>query len=202
MLSEFKADLQRYRELGVSTREIVLNPAVWAIFWHRFGHWAYKEDSPRILRPILKTIYILGALYFEALQQMRLDCSATIGPGLHIAHNGGIVLHPETVIGKRCNMGHQVTIGTPGIGRHGVPQIGDGVYVGTGSVLIGGIRIGDGARIAANSLVNRDVPAGATVMGVPAQIVKMGPQAVLETTAQEAEPEAEPCDECDARGAK
>lgn len=188
MMGKFKADLQRYRELGVSKQEIALNPAVWAIFWYRFGHWVYKEGSPRVLRPVLKVVYNFGALYFEAVQQMRLDCSATIGPGLHIAHNGGIVLHPKTVIGARCNMGHQVTIGTPGLGRQGVPQIGDGVYLGTGSVIIGGIRIGDGARVAANSLVNRDVPAGVTVMGVPAQIVRRGPAGV-ERTAVQAEPD-------------
>ncbi|MGH9563693.1 MAG: serine acetyltransferase, partial [Terracidiphilus sp.] len=109
MLKEFKADLGRYRELGVTSREIALNPAVWAIFWYRFGHWAYKENPPYVFRPLLKLTHLIGAVYFEALQQMRLDCSATIGPGLHIAHNGGIVLHPNAIIGSRCNMGHQVT---------------------------------------------------------------------------------------------
>jgi len=201
MLSKFKADLERYRELGLSKRDIALNPAVWAIFWYRFGHWIYKEASPRIVRPVLRMVYVFGALYFEAVQQMRLDCSATIGPGLHIAHNGGIVLHPNTVIGKRCNMGHQVTIGTPALGRHGVPQIGDGVYLGTGSVLIGSIRIGDGARIAANSLVNRDVPAGATVMGVPAQIVRLAPT-VVEGTARETKSEIETADHYDPKGVR
>jgi serine O-acetyltransferase len=188
----------------VSTREIALNPAVWAIFWYRFGSWTYKGNSPWVLRPILKIAYTIGAVYFEALQQMRLDCSTTIGPGLHIAHNGGIVVHPKAVIGKRCNMGHQVTIGTPGIGRHGVPQIGDGVYLGTGSVIIGGIRIGDGARIAANSLVNRDVPPGATVMGVPAQIVRRAEPAPAVAVAGR-EPQVaggDPSDRYDLRGVK
>jgi len=151
----------------------MLNPAVWAIFWFRFGHWIYKEGSPRLLRPFLQVIHVLGAVYFEALQQMRLDCSAQIGPGLYIAHNGGIVLHPRAVIGERCQLAHQVTIGTLGLGRDGVPWIGNDVYIGTGAVIIGGIRIGDGARIAANSLVNRDVPAGAIVMGVPAKVVRI-----------------------------
>jgi len=173
MVKEFRADLERYRALGVKSRDILLNPAVWAIFWYRFGHWIYKEGSPRFLRPPLKLLHVLGSLYFEALQQMRLDASAEIGQGLHIAHSGGIVLHHNTVIGRNCNLAHQVTIGTAGMGRQGVPRIGDYVYIGTGAVVIGDITIGDSARIGANSLVNRDVPAGATVIGVPALIVKI-----------------------------
>jgi serine O-acetyltransferase len=59
------------------------------------------------------------------------------------------------------------------MGRRGVPQIGNNVYIGTGSTLIGRIKIGDGAKIAANTLVMTNVPAGATIMGVPGRIVVM-----------------------------
>ncbi|WP_245536275.1 serine O-acetyltransferase [Terriglobus roseus] len=103
---------------------------------------------------------------------MRLNVRTKIGPGLLIAHSGGITLHPDVVIGSHCDLAHHVTIGARGAGQSGVPRLGDGVYVGTNAVIIGPIMVGDGARIAANSLVNRDVPAGATVMGVPARIVK------------------------------
>ena len=81
-------------------------------------------------------------------------------------------MHHRTVIGRNCDLSHQVTIGTAGLGRTGVPRVGSNVSIGAGAVLIGDIQVGDGARVAANSLVNRDVPAGATVMGVPAKIVK------------------------------
>jgi serine O-acetyltransferase len=173
MIKEFQADLARYRELGISTRDMVLNPAIWAILWYRFGRWIYKEGSPRLIRPLLKVFHVIGTVYLEAFMQMRLNPSAEIGPGPLIAHCGGITLHHRTVIGNNCDLAHHVTIGTPGIGRTGVPRIGNSVYIGTGAVIIGGIQVGDGARIAANSLVNRDVPPGATVIGVPAQIVKL-----------------------------
>jgi serine O-acetyltransferase len=57
------------------------------------------------------------------------------------------------------------------MGRQGVPVVGDDVYIGTGATLVGKIKIGNGAKIAANTLVMSNVPAGATVMGVPGRIV-------------------------------
>jgi len=179
MVKEFRADIQRYLALGSNKRQIITNPAVWAIFWYRLGHWVYKEAKPSLLFLPLKMIHMLGAIFLESFQQMRLDPSAEIGPGLLIAHSGGITLHYRTVIGRNCDLAHHVTIGTPGLGRDGVPRIGDSVYIGTGAVVIGDIQVGDGARIAANSLVTRDVPAGTTVMGVPAQVVR-GPKPILE----------------------
>jgi serine O-acetyltransferase len=64
-----------------------------------------------------------------------------------------------------------VTIGTSAGGRAGAPTIGDEAYVGAGAKVIGSIRVGTGAKIAANSLVVTDVAEGATVMGVPARVV-------------------------------
>ena len=57
------------------------------------------------------------------------------------------------------------------MGRKGAPVIGDGVYIGTGASIIGKIRVGNGAKIASNTLVIANVPEGATVMGVPGRIV-------------------------------
>ena len=168
MMSDFRADLKRYRDLGADTRELVLNPAVWAIGWYRYGRWAYTS-CPRFVRPLFTGIHLVGAAFLEAFLQMRLNVGAQIGPGLLIAHCGGITLHPRVVIGAHCDLAHHVTVGTPGLGRAGVPVLGDNVYVGTGAVLIGSIRVGDRARIGANSLVNRDVRAGAVVLGVPAR---------------------------------
>ena len=100
----------------------------------------------------------MGAVFCEAVLQMRLPSSAEIGGGLCISHVGGVILHHRTVIGKNCDLSHQVTVGTAGLGRTGVPRIGHDVSIGAGAVLIGDIQVGDGARVAANSLVNRDVP--------------------------------------------
>jgi serine O-acetyltransferase len=172
MRAELREDVTRYRAKGGRWIDIWGNPAFWAIFWYRFGHFVYQENSPRILRAPLKVVHFAGSIFCEAILQMRLPPNAEIGGGLYISHVGGVVLHHRTVIGKNCNLSHQVTIGTAGLGRTGVPRIGDNVSIGAGAVLIGDIQIGDGARIAANSLANRDVPPGATAMGVPAKIVK------------------------------
>ena len=172
MRTELREDVARYRTKGGKWIDIWGNPAFWAIFWYRFGHFVYRENSPRILRVPLKAVHFLGAVFCEAVLQMRLPSSAEIGGGLCISHVGGVILHHRTVIGKNCDLSHQVTVGTAGLGRTGVPRIGHDVSIGAGAVLIGDIQVGDGARVAANSLVNRDVPPGATVMGVPAKIVK------------------------------
>ncbi|WP_263408474.1 serine O-acetyltransferase [Terriglobus tenax] len=172
MFAEFKEDLKRYREFGESYRRIALNPAVWCIFWYRLGRWIYRPGRNLLVRGLGKPLHLAVATVMEALMQMRLNVRAEIGPGLLIAHCGGITLHPEVVIGKHCDLAHHVTLGTRGVGSVGAPRLGDNVYIGTNAVLIGPILVGDGARVAANSLVNRDVPAGATVMGVPAAIVK------------------------------
>jgi serine O-acetyltransferase len=171
-MDDFRCDLNRYREFGESTWRIALNPAVWCIFWYRLGRVIYGSNSLPLLRLPFKAMHLAGSIVIEALMQMRLNVQARIGPGLLIAHCGGITLHPDSIIGKRCDLAHHVTLGTRGLGQTGAPKLGDSVYVGTNAVLIGPITVGYGARIGANSLVNRDVPAGATVIGVPAQIVR------------------------------
>ncbi len=172
LVTEFKEDLGRYRAYGESYRRILLNPAVWCIFWYRLGRWVYSPDRNLLVRGLAKPLHLIGATWIEAVLQMRINVRAEIGPGLLIAHCGGITLHPEVVIGRHCDIAHHVTLGTRGAGSQGAPKLGNNVYVGANAVLIGPIRVEDGAMIAANSLVNRDVPAGATVMGVPAVVVK------------------------------
>jgi len=64
------------------------------------------------------------------------------------------------------------------MGRQGAPLLGDEVYIGTGATLVGKIRVGNGAKIASNTLVMSNVPEGATVMGVPGRIIMRAPQGV------------------------
>jgi len=63
------------------------------------------------------------------------------------------------------------------MGRQGAPVLGDEVYIGTGATLVGKIKIGSGAKIAANTLVMSNIPEGATVMGVPGRIIARAPKA-------------------------
>ncbi len=95
-----------------------------------------------------------------------------IGPGLMIDHLTGVVIGETAVIGSNVSMLHGVTLGGTGKeqgDRH--PKIGDDVLIGANASILGNIRIGDGCRVGAGSVVLRDVPPCKTVVGVPARIV-------------------------------
>ena len=98
--------------------------------------------------------------------------STSIGPGLHIGHCGGIVVNNRCVIGRNCNISHEVTLGQTNRGKSkGCPVIGNDVYIGPGAKVIGAITVGDNAAIGANCVVTHDVPAKAVVVGVPGKII-------------------------------
>jgi serine O-acetyltransferase len=179
MIQEFRRDIDRSRRHGDDWPRLALNPSLWLIFWYRWGYWLYNENRNRCLRLLLRPWYFCGSLLFEIFMGMRLDPSAKIGPGLYIGHYGGIRINMDARIGENCNLTHNVTIGTAGLGKRGAPHIGNNVYIGTGATVVGRISVGDGARVAANTLVTRNVPAGATVMGVPGRIVKHAASAAV-----------------------
>jgi serine O-acetyltransferase len=174
-MSKFSEDLARYRAKGYKRKDLWLEPAIWSIAAHRFGNWLYVDPPPAILRFPLKFLSFLLSKFCLIFMEMDIDAQATIGGGLHISHIGGVHINEGAVLGKNCNLTHHITIGASAMGRSGIPVIGDDVYIGTGAVLVGKIRVGSGAKIAANTLVMTNVPEGATVMGVPGRIV-MRPQ--------------------------
>ncbi len=91
-----------------------------------------------------------------------------IGPGLRLPHPYNIIISVHSRIGSGCMIFHNVTLGSNEREPYekSAPVLGDGVYVGAGAVLIGPIHVGDGARIGAGAVVTKDVPAGATAVGV------------------------------------
>jgi len=94
-----------------------------------------------------------------------------IGGGFFIGHFGTLVISRQASIGKNCNIAHNCTIGAARGKRAGAPQIGDFVWMGTGSVLVGNITIGSNVMIAPNAFVNFDVPSHSLVIGNPAKII-------------------------------
>lgn len=98
-----------------------------------------------------------------------LPFQVQVGPGLYLPHGGrGVVLHPSVRIGANVSLYHQVTVGVSGSDQAGV--IGNDVFIGAGAKILGEITVGDDCRIGANAVVLRDVPAGATAVGVPAVV--------------------------------
>lgn len=94
---------------------------------------------------------------------------AEIGPGLVILHSHGIVINGTVKAGRNLILGHGVTIGAE---KGRTPVLGENVYVGTGAVIVGDVRVGDRARVGANAVVVKDVPDDATAVGVPARVIK------------------------------
>ena len=98
--------------------------------------------------------------------------AAKIGAGVFLDHATGVVIGETATVGDNVTLLHGVTLGGTGKtsgDRH--PKVGDEVFIGAGAQLLGNIRIGEGARIGAGSVVLNDVPPQATAVGVPAKLV-------------------------------
>lgn len=111
--------------------------------------------------------------HYKIKYGVDMPVQSQIGEGLVIEHIGGIVINPEVMIGKNCNVYNGVTIGIEKRGkRKGVPQIGDCVWIGANSIIVGNIKIGNDVLIAPGSYVNFDVPDHSIVIGNPGKIIK------------------------------
>lgn len=91
--------------------------------------------------------------------------------GVYLCHNGfGIVINPESKIGKGTTIQHSVTIGEMD-GSHKCPVIGNNCFIGAKAVVLGDIKVGNNVKIGAGAVVIKDVPDNCTVVGVPAKVV-------------------------------
>lgn len=131
---------------------------------HRIANAIYKRKIPVIPR----IIYVLQYL----VSNSAVPPSVEIGKGTKFAYRGiGVVIHRNAKIGKNCMIGQGMTIG--GRNKHAnVPEIGDNVYMGAGSRILGPIKIGDNVIIGPNAVVLQDLPDNCIAVGVPAKIIK------------------------------
>jgi serine acetyltransferase len=162
--SDFQQDRARYPESA-----FVREQSLWAIAVYRFGR---RNDlrGPGFKKKMYDRIYWLLFRVVETLTGVSFTKAAVIGPGLRIHHFGNIFIHSNVVIGTHCVLRQGVTIGNRTEGGP-VPVLGDRVECGAYAQILGGITIGDDARIGAMSVVLQDVPPGHTAIGIPAKII-------------------------------
>ncbi|MFV2002505.1 MAG: serine O-acetyltransferase, partial [Paracoccaceae bacterium] len=135
-----------------------------AVQAYRVAHWLWHKGR----RDLAYFIQMRVSEHFG----IDIHPAAQIGKGIMIDHAHSIVIGETAVVGDNVSMLHSVTLG--GTGKEGGdrhPKIEDGVLIGAGAKILGNIRVGHCCRIAAGSVVLRDVPANKTVAGVPAKIV-------------------------------
>lgn len=146
--------------------EFILYPGWQAVTIHKLiSHPLYKLKIPFLPRLISQIVR-----FFTGLE---IHPGAKIGKGIFIDHGMGVVIGETAEIGDNVIMYHQVTLG--GTGKHKGkrhPTIGNNVLIGAGATILGPIYVGDNAKVGAQSVVLQDVPAGATVVGHPARIVR------------------------------
>ncbi len=151
---------------ATSLLEVVLcYPAVLVQVVHSVSHALYRRGL-RLLPRMLSQ-------FARGLTGIEIHPGARIGQRLFLDHGMGIVIGETAEIGDDCLIYHGVTLGGTGkesAKRH--PTLGNGVVIGAGAKVLGNITVGDGARIGANSVVLRDVPPGATVVGIPGRVVE------------------------------
>ena len=158
----------------------------------RKAAWCYEDDSPRSIVKVMFTDGTMAMVLYRAMQWARryrvvplemlcnrlnaICCNCIIGrgtdfgPGFVLIHATGVVINGRVTGGSNVYVEHQVTIGAE---RRQSPRIGNEVFIGAGAKILGEVTIGDYARIGANAVVVDDVPAYATVVGIPARIVRI-----------------------------
>jgi serine O-acetyltransferase len=167
--------------------EVLLYPGVLALGLHRVAHWLF-EAQLHFLARLVNTIS-------RFLTAIDIHPGARIGRNFFIDH-GFVVIGETAEIGDNVTMYQGSTLGgtnpTNGVGGKRHPTLGNDVIVSLGAAILGPIVVGDGARIGANAVVTKDVPEGATMVGIPAKstLVEVKPET------QNFIPYGTPCNEC------
>ena len=149
---------------GISAGTIVktlLTDGTPAMFWYRLMQWARRWR----LVPL--------EMMFNRINSCFCNCiigrGAEFGPGFVLIHSTGVIVNSAVRAGANVRLEHQVTIGAE---RRQSPTLQDDVFVGAGAKVLGPVTIGTGARVGANAVVVNDVPPNATVVGIPARVVR------------------------------
>jgi serine O-acetyltransferase len=146
----------------------ISDPAFVSLAIYRYGRWALQRET-RVGRWFANKLYGLLCILILNITKVWIPPTVRIGDEFHIIHaEGSLSIHPDVVIGDRFGVMHNVTIGTNM--RGGAPVIGDDVFIGVNSTVLGRIKIGNRVNIGANTAVSTNVPDDSIVIGSPARI--------------------------------
>lgn len=171
-----RSDLARYEETfklrgqkapfaRICLESFIFKAGFQAVFLHRVAYALHRMGLPRVAWAV--------ARFNQFLTAAEIEFNAVAGPGLFIAHPGGIVIGRGTVLGARATLFQGVSFGAADWhpGRiASFPSLGDNVFIFAGATILGGIRLGSNVVIGAGAVVTGDVPSGASAAGVPARV--------------------------------
>ena len=144
---------------------ITCYPGLHAVWIHRVSHGLWNLG--------LKWIARLLSMLARIITGIEIHPGAKIGRRVFLDHGLGIVIGETTEIGDDCTIYQGVTLGGTslykGVKRH--PTLGKGVVISAGAKVLGGFTVGDGARVGSNAVVLKEIPAGATAVGIPARVL-------------------------------
>ncbi|MFO0888496.1 MAG: serine acetyltransferase [Isosphaeraceae bacterium] len=160
------------------------------------SRWCYEKETSAALLKTLLTDGTAAMLLYRLMQWSRrhrlaplemvfnkilsvfcgciIGRGAEFGPGFVLIHSNGVVINGSVRGGSDVVVEHQVTIGAE---RRESPVLGDGVFLGAGAKVIGGVNIGDGVRVGANAVVVSNLPPHCTAVGIPARVVRIRSEA-------------------------
>ncbi len=189
MFDRLREDISCVKERDPAARNsfeiLTTYPGVWAVILHRLTHTLWTGLDWGILKWLARVISNIARIFTG----IEIHPGAIIGRRFFIDHGMGVVIGETTIIGNCVTLYQGVTLGGTSLEkgkRH--PTLEDNVVVGAGAKILGPFIVGKGARVGSNAVVLKEVPDGATVVGIPAQIVGQASASDLLEAATEFEP--------------
>lgn len=177
MFSSIKYDIKNILDNDPAAKSVwevlFLYPSMQAIILFRLAHKLYNKKLYFIARVVSQ--------FARFLTGIEIHPGARIGKGLFIDHGMGVVIGETAQVGDNVTIYHGVTLGGTGKEkgkRH--PTVGDNVVIGAGAKILGPVYIGTGAKVGANAVVLKDVPCNSTAVGIPAKIIGVKPNTIIE----------------------
>ena len=170
MFRKLRGDIACIQERDPAARSawevLTCYPGLHAIYIHKLAHWCWTHG--------LKWLGRFASHCGRFLTGIEIHPGAKIGSCVFIDHGMGVVIGETAEVGDGCTIYQGVTLGGTSLyrGEKRHPTLGEGVMVAAGAKVLGGFTVGAGARIGSNAVVVKEVPPGATVVGIPGRIVE------------------------------